>query len=89
VDASSDAEDVYVSSFVNTNGTVAVPVVNAAHFAQSVTVNLRGLGHLTKGSAYLSDNTHNVSLVDQFELRGNAFMAMVEPRSMKTFFLEE
>ena len=88
VDATSDAEDVYVSSFVNTNGTVAVPVVNAAHFAQSVNVDLRGLGHLTKGSAYLTDNTHNVSLVGTFEVKGNAFKAMVEPRSMKTFFLE-
>jgi glucosylceramidase len=89
VDASSDAEDVYVSSFVNENGTVAIPVVNAAHFAQSVKVDLAGLGHLTKGSAYLSDNTHNVSLVDHFELRENGFTAMVEPRSMKTFFLEK
>lgn len=89
VDASSDAEDVYVSSFVNSNGTVSVPVVNAAHFAQSLRVDLRGLGQLTKGSAYLTDNTHNVSLVDQFEVRGNAFTAMVEPRSIKTFFLEE
>lgn len=89
IDASSDAEDIYVSSFVNSNGTVALPVVNAAHFAQSVKVDLTGLGNLTRGSAYLTDNTHNVSLVNQFKLRGNAFMATVEPRSMKTFFLEE
>ena len=89
MDASSDAEDVYVSTFVNSNGTVAVPVVNAAHFAQSVKVVLRGLGQLTKGSAYLTDNTHNVSLVGRFEVSGNAFKATVEPRSMKTFFLEE
>jgi glucosylceramidase len=89
IDASSDAEDVYVSSFVNSNGTVAVPVVNAAHFAQNVNVNLRGLGRLTKGSAYLTDNTHNVSLVEQFEVRGSGFKAVVEARSMKTFFLEE
>lgn len=89
MDASSDAEDVYVSSFVNSNGTVAVPVVNAAHFAQSVKVDLRGLGSLTKGSAYLTDNAHNVSLVDRFEVRGNAFEATVEARSLKTFFLEK
>jgi hypothetical protein len=88
VDASSSAEDVYVSTFVNTNGTVAVPVVNAAHFAQRVNVDLRGLGSLSKGSAYLTDNSHNVSLVGRFEVRGNAFEATVEPRSMKTFFLE-
>jgi glucosylceramidase len=49
---------------------------------------LAGLGHLTKGSAYLSENPHNVSLVGQFKLSGNGFTAMVEPRSMKTFFLE-
>jgi hypothetical protein len=89
VDASTSAEDVYVSTFVNANGTVAVPVVNAAHFAQSVKVDLRGLGHLTKGSAYLTDNTHNVSLVGTFAVKGSGFQAVVEARSLKTFFLEE
>lgn len=89
VDASSDAEDVYVSSFVNSNGTVAVPVVNAAHFAQSVRVDLRGLGRLSRGSAYLTDNAHNVSLVGSFKVKEGGFEAMVEARSLKTFFLEE
>ena len=89
VDAISDAEDVYVSTFVNSNGTVAVPVVNAAHFAQSLKVDLKGLGRLSKGSAYLTDNTHNVSLVGRFDVKGGGFEAMVEARSLKTFFLEE
>lgn len=88
IDASSDAEDVYVSSFVNENGTVAIPVVNAAHFAQNINVDLRGLATLTRASAYLTDNTHNVSLVDQFAVQGSRFVAKVEARSMKTFFLE-
>ena len=78
-----------MSSFVNGNGTVAVPVVNAAHFAQSVRVDLRGLGKLTRGSAYLTDNAHNVSLVERFEVQGGGFEAVVEARSLKTFFLEE
>ncbi|KAM0700409.1 hypothetical protein Q7P35_012130 [Cladosporium inversicolor] len=70
VDASSEAEDIYVSSFVNANGTVAVPVVNAAHFAQRVRVESRGLGRLSRGSAYLTDNAHNVSLAGRFEITG-------------------
>lgn len=89
VDASSDADDVYVSTFVNSNGTVAVPVVNAAHFTQSVRVDLRGLGRLSRGSACLTDNAHNVSLVGSFEVKGGGFEAVVEARSLKTFFLEE
>lgn len=89
VGASSSAEDVYVSSFVNENGTVAVPVINAAHFAQEIDVDMEGFGSLTKATAYLTDNMHNVSCVDQFALQGEKFRAKVEARSMKTFFLEK
>lgn len=32
VDAQSSVEEVYVSAYVNKNGTVAIPVINAAHF---------------------------------------------------------
>jgi glucosylceramidase len=88
VDASSDAEDVYVSAFVNVNGTVAVPVVNAAHFARKVRVQLSGVGGVRRGGAWLTDNGHNVSEVGRVEVRGGGFEAMVEARSLKTFFLE-
>ena len=87
VGAASSVENVYVSAYVNRNGTVAIPIINAAHFAYDVDVDLSGV-RADKVSAFLTDNTHNVTLVEQFKLRGSSMKVTVEPRSMKTFWLE-
>ena len=87
VDAQSNVEEVYVTAWENGNGTLAVPVVNAARFAYEVEVDLAG-ANVSNVRAYLTDSTHNVSLVDSFEVQGGSFSASVEPRAMKTFFLE-
>ncbi len=87
VDASSSVEEVYVSAFVNKNGTVAVPVINAAHAPYEVNVDLFGV-NVTRATAYLTDNAHNVSMVEQFAVAGSSFRAMVEPRGIKTFYLD-
>ncbi|KAK5134349.1 hypothetical protein LTR08_006529 [Meristemomyces frigidus] len=87
VDAQTSVEEVYVSAYINTNGTVAVPVVNAAHFAYELTVDLFGV-NVTTATAYLTDNNHNVTMVEQFAINGSTFSCQVEPRAMKTFFLE-
>lgn len=87
VDAKSSVEEVYVSAFINTNGSMAVPVVNAAHFAYEMTIDLSG-ANVTTATAYLTDNEHNVTMVDQFPVSSGRFSASVEPRAMKTFFLE-
>ncbi|KAL9092940.1 MAG: hypothetical protein Q9159_000564 [Coniocarpon cinnabarinum] len=87
VDAQSNVEDVYVSAFVNTNGTMAVPVVNAAHFAYNMTVDVSA-ANATTATAYLTDNDHNVTMVDTVPVQDGYFSASVEPRAMKTFFLQ-
>ncbi|KAI9693598.1 MAG: hypothetical protein M1822_002869 [Bathelium mastoideum] len=86
VDAQSNVEEVYVSAFVNTNGTVAMPVINAAHFPYDMTVDVTGT-NATTATAYLTDNQHNVTMVGTYKIQGNRFSASVEPRAMKTFFL--
>ena len=86
VDAQSSAEEVYVTAFVNTNGTMAIPVVNAAHFAYDLTVDLADANYTT-ATAYLTDNDHNTTNVETIALQGSNFSTMVEPRAMKTFFL--
>jgi glucosylceramidase len=85
VEASSNVENVYVSAYVNTNGTVAIPVINAAHFPYQATISLQGVSAKT-ATAYLTDNDHNVTMVGQTPV-GDSFQVAVEPRSMKTFFL--
>lgn len=87
IDATSSVENVYVSAYENRNGTVAIPVINAAHYAYDVIINLAGI-KTNSVSAYLTDNSHNVSLVDKFELKGHTFRVTIEPRAMKTFWLE-
>ncbi|KAK5124273.1 hypothetical protein LTR85_001976 [Meristemomyces frigidus] len=87
VDAQSSVEVVYVSAYLNTNGTVVVPVVNAAHFACELTVDLFGV-NVTTATAYLTDNNHSVTRIEQYTLNGSTFSASVEPRAMKTFFLQ-
>ena len=88
VDAISSAPDeVYATAFVNANGTVAVPVINAAHFPYELRIDLIGT-NVTKASAYRTDNDHNVTMVEQFALNGTTLRHRITPRAMFTFFLE-
>ena len=76
-----------MSAYINENGTVAVPVVNAAHFAYDLSIDLFGV-NVTRATAYLTDNEHNVTMMGEVAVNGSSFQATVEPRAMKTFFLE-
>jgi O-glycosyl hydrolase len=87
VDATSDVENVYATAYVNKNGTVAIPVINAAHFPYDVTIDLEGIKK-RKLSEYLTDNSHNVTLQSRYKISGNSLKVTVEPRAMKTFWLE-
>ncbi|KAL2020640.1 hypothetical protein VTK56DRAFT_8130 [Thermocarpiscus australiensis] len=89
IDATSSVETLYVSAFENTNGTVAIPVINAAHFERAVDIELAGC-NLNKHTAvaYLADNTHNNTKVASYQIHGSGFKVSVPPRSMTTFFLE-
>jgi glucosylceramidase len=89
IDASSSAENVLVTAFENTNGTVAIPVINEAHFERQVEVQVEGCGlKMGLATAYLADNEHNNTMVGSFHVNGSSFMASVPARSMTTFFLE-
>jgi glucosylceramidase len=89
VDATSSADNLLVTAFENTNGTLAVPVINEAHFERQVEVQLEGYElRLGMVSAYLADNEHNNTLVGRWTVNGTAFVASVKARSLTTFFLE-
>ena len=88
VDAQSSAPDeVYVSAYVNKNGTLAIPVINAAHFPYDLEMDLFG-GNFSTVTAYLTNNDYNVTMVEQSGVNGSAFSTRIEPRSMKTYFLQ-
>ena len=86
IDSSNDVEEVYVTAWENTNGTVAIPVINAAHYPYTINVNLAG-SNVNHAVAYLTDNSHNVTATDSFSFHGHRFTTQVEPRSMNTYFL--
>lgn len=85
IEASSSAENLYVSAYINTNGTIAIPVINEAHFPYELSIHLTGI-NATMATAYLTNNEHNVTMTGQTQI-GRTFMATIEPRAMKTFFL--
>ena len=87
VGAQSSVEEVYVTAWVNTNGTVAIPVINAAHFPYQLTVDLLGL-NVTRATAYVTDNNNNVTKSGHFTFANNKFQTTVNPRSMTTFYLD-
>ncbi|ORY03134.1 glycoside hydrolase family 30 protein [Clohesyomyces aquaticus] len=90
IDAMSSAETLYVSAFENKNGTIAIPVINAAHFERDVDIKVDGCAKLGKkmATAYLADNEHNNTAVARYTVKGGVIRASVLPRSMTTFFLE-
>ncbi|KAI4908119.1 hypothetical protein J4E90_008743 [Alternaria incomplexa] len=89
IDAISPAENLKVTAFENTNGTLAIPVINEAHYARQVEVSIKGC-NFTMGvaNAYLADNEHNNTMVRTYGVNGSVFVASVPPRSMTTFFVE-
>ena len=89
IDAISPAENLKVTAFENTNGTLAIPVINEAHYERQVEVSIKGY-NFTMGvaNAYLADNDHNNTMVGTYRVNGSVFVASVPPRSMTTFFLE-
>jgi glucosylceramidase len=89
IDAISPAENLKVTAFENTNGTLAIPVINEAHFERQVEVSIGGCQlALGVATAYLADNEHNNTLVGTYGVNGSTFLASIPPRSMTTFFLE-
>ncbi|KAI0604671.1 Glycoside hydrolase family 30 protein [Pyrenophora tritici-repentis] len=89
IDATSPVEDLKVTAFKNTNDTVAIPVINEAHFERMVQINLQGV-KMEKGvaTAYLADNEHNNTMVGSYQVGGSGFLVKVPPRSLTTLFLE-
>lgn len=78
-----------MTAFENVNGTVAIPVINEAHYERQLEINLDGCElQFGTATAYLADNEHNSTLVEKYETTGEGFVASVKPRSMTTFFLE-
>lgn len=86
IESSNDKEEVYVTAWENTNGTLAIPVINAGHYSYVAHFNVAG-SQVNHAVAYLINNENNGTATESFSFSPGRFTAQVEPRSMKTFFL--
>ncbi len=73
-----------VSAFRNSDGSIAVVVLNSAHSRQVAAFSLRGLSgaHVTP---YLTDTSHKLSAQSPITVRNSAFTAILPPRSLVTY----
>jgi O-glycosyl hydrolase len=73
-----------VTAFRNSDGSIAVIVLNSAHSRQVATFSLRGLSgaHVTP---YLTDTSHGLSAQSPITVRNSAFTATLPPRSLVTY----
>jgi O-glycosyl hydrolase len=73
-----------VTAFRNSDGSIAVIVLNSAHSRQVATFSLRGLSgaHVTP---YLTDTSHQLSAQSPVTVRNSAFTATLPPRSLVTY----
>ena len=72
------------SAFRNSDGPVAVIVLNSAHSRQHAAFSLRGLNgaHVTP---YLTDTSHALFAQTPITIRNSAFTATLPPRSLITY----
>lgn len=84
IGATTSAAGLGVTAFRNSDGSIAVIVLNSAHSRRAATFSLRGLGaaHVTP---YLTDTTHGLSAQHPITVRNSAFTATLPPRSLVTY----
>jgi glucuronoarabinoxylan endo-1,4-beta-xylanase len=73
-----------VSAFRNSDGSIAVVVLNSAHSHQAATFSLRGVSG-THVTPYLTDTSHELSAQSPITVRNSAFTATLPPRSLVTY----
>jgi len=73
-----------VTAFRNSNGSIAVIVLNTTNRRQTAAFSLRGLSgaHVTP---YLTDTTHELSAQSPIIVRNSAFTATLPPRSLVAY----
>ena len=73
-----------VTAFRNSDGSIAVIVLNSAHSRQVAAFSLRGLSG-AHATPYLTDTAHGLSAQSPITVRNSAFTATLPPRSLVTY----
>ena len=88
IGTTTSAAGLEVSAFRNSNGSIAVVVLNSAHGRQVATFSLRGLraAHVTP---YLTDTSHQLSAQSPITVRHGTFTATLPPRSLVSYDIRQ
>jgi glucuronoarabinoxylan endo-1,4-beta-xylanase len=73
-----------VTAFSNSDGPIAVIVLNTTHRSQTAAFSLRGLSG-AQVTPYLTDTTHELAAQSPIIVRESAFTATLPPRSLVTY----
>ena len=80
--------DLDVAAFRNTNGSVAIVVLNTATTAQTASFSLRGTGAArSTATPYLTDATHDTARQPRIRVGNGPFTATVPARALVTYYL--
>lgn len=84
VAATSSTTGLESSAYRNSNGTLAIVVLNTTHRRQTTSFSLHGLAG-THVTPYLTDQTHQLSARAPITVNKGAFAATLPPRSLVTY----
>jgi len=85
IGTTTNATDVDVSAFRNSDGSIAVVVLNSAHRRQVTTFSLHGLRGPHIVTPYLTDTSHQLSAQSPITVRHSAFTATLPPRALVSY----
>jgi O-glycosyl hydrolase len=86
IGTTTSAAGLEVSAFRNSDGSIAVVVLNSAHSPEVATFSLRGLT-AANVTPYLTDNSQDLSPQAPVALRNSAFSATLPPRSLVSYYI--
>ena len=84
IGATTSAAGLEVTAFRNSDGSIAVVVLNTARSRQVATISLGGLSG-AQVTPYLTDTSHQLSAQSPITVRNSAFTATLPPRSLVTY----
>ncbi|MFC0434319.1 cellulose binding domain-containing protein [Kutzneria buriramensis] len=89
VGATTSDGNLQLSAYKNTDGTVAVVVINTGNAADSVTYNLQNTGTAAGATVtpYLTNSNNNAAAQSPTAVSGGAFSASIPARSMVTYVI--
>jgi len=77
--------DLEVTAFRNTNGSIAVVVLNSAASPQTASFSLRGTGPGAVAIPYLTDATHDTAVQAPIRMANGSFPATIPARALVTY----